>query len=112
MGIGGGTMGVPAQTLCGVPIHRAVGTASAFGAIISVPGAIGALISGWGVQGLPPFSFGYVNLMGFAIIAPVAFFTAPLGAHLAHMSDRNRLRKMFAFFVAITAAKMLWEVLS
>ena len=64
------------------------------------------------MHGLPPYSYGYVNLMGFAIIAPVAFFAAPLGAHFAHMTDRDRLRKMFAFFVAITAAKMLWEALS
>ena len=62
MGIGGGTVGVPAMTLCGVPIHRAVGTASAFGAIISIPGAIGAAIAGWGVAGLPPYSLGYVEL--------------------------------------------------
>ena len=112
MGIGGGTVGVPAMTLCGMPIHRAVGTASAFGAIISIPGAIGAVIAGWGVAGLPPYSLGYANLLGFLLIAPVAFFTAPAGAAIAHMADRNRLRKMFALFVAITAAKMLWDVLA
>ena len=112
MGIGGGTVGVPCMTLCGVPIHRAVGTASAFGAIISVPGAIGAIIAGWGVHGLPPYSLGYANLMGFLIVAPVAFFTAPFGASIAHMSDTGRLRKMFALFVAITAAKMLWDALA
>src|SRR2546421_139798 len=44
MGIGGGVVGVPVMTLCGVPIHRAVGTASAFGMIISVPGAIAAML--------------------------------------------------------------------
>lgn len=112
MGIGGGTVGVPAMTLCGVPIHRAVGTASAFGAIISVPGAIGAAIAGWGVAGLPPYSLGYANLMGFLLIAPAAFFAAPAGAAIAHMVDKNRLRKMFALFVAITAAKMLWDALA
>ena len=97
------------MTLCGMPIHRAVGTASAFGAIISVPGAIGAVIAGWGVAGLPPYSLGYANLLGFLLIAPVAFFTAPAGAAIAHMADKNRLRKIFALFIAITAAKMLWD---
>ncbi|MGC9952757.1 MAG: sulfite exporter TauE/SafE family protein [Rhizomicrobium sp.] len=111
MGIGGGTVGVPAMTLCGVPIHRAVGTASAFGAIISIPGAIGAAIAGYGAQGLLPYSLGYANLLGFLLIAPVAFFTAPAGAAIAHMADRSRLRKMFALFVAVTAAKMLWDAL-
>jgi uncharacterized protein len=111
MGIGGGTVGVPGMTLCGVPIHRAVGTASAFGAIISVPGTIGAVLTGWGAHGVPPYSYGYVNLLGFAIIAPVAFFMAPYGASIAHMADTGRLRKMFALFVAITAVKMLWDAI-
>jgi uncharacterized protein len=110
MGIGGGMTGVPAQTLCGVPVHRAVGTASAFGTIISVPGAIGAAIAGWGLHGLPPYSYGYVNLVAFAIVAPAAFFVAPFGASIAHMADTTRLRRVFALFVAVTAAKMLWDV--
>jgi uncharacterized membrane protein YfcA len=109
MGIGGGTVGVPTMTLCGYPIHRAVGTASAFGAIISVPGTIGAILAGWYAQGLPPYSLGYVNLLGVLLIAPGAFFAAPAGAHLAHMTDTNRLRIVFALFIAITAARMLWD---
>jgi len=47
MGIGGGTRGRAGDDIVRVPIHRAVGTASAFGAIISVPGTIGAMIAGW-----------------------------------------------------------------
>jgi uncharacterized membrane protein YfcA len=112
MGIGGGTVGVPTLTLCGYPIHRAVGTASAFGAIISVPGTIGAILAGWYAGGLPPYSLGYVNLLGFLLIAPVSFFMAPAGAHLAHLTDKNRLRMVFALFIAITAARMLWDALA
>ncbi|HEX3653988.1 MAG TPA: sulfite exporter TauE/SafE family protein [Rhizomicrobium sp.] len=112
MGIGGGTVGVPTLTLCGYPIHRAVGTASAFGAIISVPGTIGAILAGWYAQGLPPYSLGYVNVLGFLLIAPASFLMAPAGAHLAHMTDTNRLRIVFALFIAITAARMLWDALS
>jgi len=112
MGIGGGTVGVPALTLCGYPIHRAVGTASAFGAIISVPGTIAAVLAGWYAQGLPPYSLGYVNLLGVLLIAPGSFFAAPAGAHLAHMTDTKRLRIVFALFIAITAARMLWDALA
>jgi len=111
MGIGGGIIGVPSMTLCGMPIHRAVGTASAFGVIIAVPGAIGAVIAGWGAERLPAFSYGYVNLLAFAVVAPVTFVVAPLGARFAHMADRRRLARMFALFVAVTALKMLWDVL-
>jgi uncharacterized membrane protein YfcA len=111
MGIGGGTVGVPAMTLCGVPIHRAVGTASAFGLIISIPGTIGAVFAGWHAHGLPPYSLGYVNLVGFALIAPASYFMAPVGAHFAHEMDRKKLRVTFAFFIALTAARMIWDAL-
>jgi len=108
MGIGGGAVGVPVMTLCGVPIHRAVGTASAFGALISVPGTAVAIMTGWQAHALPPWSLGYVNLPGFALIAPTSFFAAPFGAEIAHMVDRRRLRKIFALFIAIISASMLW----
>jgi uncharacterized membrane protein YfcA len=112
MGIGGGTIGVPVMTLFGVPIHRAVGTASAFGVIISIPGTIGSIVTGWGVHGLPAWSLGYVNLLGFLLIAPVSFFAAPFGAQLAHEMDRKKLRAIFALFVAVTAARMLYDALA
>ena len=111
MGIGGGTVGVPAMTLCGVPIHRAVGTASAFGVIISIPGTLGMIAAGWHAHGLPPYSLGYVNLLGFVLIAPASYFMAPVGAYLAHEMDRKRLRVAFAFFIAVTAGRMLWDAL-
>jgi uncharacterized membrane protein YfcA len=112
MGIGGGTVGVPAMTLCGVPIHRAVGTASAFGVVISIPGALAAMIAGSRAGALPPYSLGYVNLLGFLLIAPISFFMAPAGAAVAHMTDKNRLRLVFAIFIALTAARMLWDALA
>lgn len=112
MGIGGGTIGVPVMTLFGVPIHRAVGTASAFGVIISIPGTIGAILSGWSAPGLPPYSLGFVNLLGFVLIAPVSYFAAPLGARIAHMTDRKKLRAIFALFIAVTAARMLYDALA
>ena len=112
MGIGGGTIGVPVMTLFGMPIHRAVGTASAFGVIISIPGTIGAIVSGWGIHGLPAWSLGYVNLLGFLLIAPVSFFAAPFGAHIAHEMDRRKLRAVFALFISVTAARMLYDALA
>lgn len=112
MGIGGGTVGVPAMTLCGVPIHRAVGTASAFGALISIPGTIVNLMTGLGVARLPPYSIGYVNLLGFVLIAPASYFVAPFGASIAHMTDRRRLRMVFALFIAITGGRMIYDALT
>jgi uncharacterized membrane protein YfcA len=112
MGIGGRTIGAPAMTLFGMRVQRAAGTAPALCAIISIAGAIGAVITGWGLQRLPAYSYGYVNLLAFAVVAPVMFVVAPLSAHFAPLTDRTRLRRTFALFVAITAAKLLWDALA
>ena len=46
VGIGGGTISVPLLTLYNYPVHRAVGTASAIGLIISLPAVIAMLLLG------------------------------------------------------------------
>lgn len=110
MGIGGGTLSVPLLSLYNVPIRKAVGTASAIGIIIAVPGSIGFILSGLGNPHLPAFSLGYANFLGFLLIVPATMLTAPLGARLAHSIDPKLLRKAFAFFLFLTAVKMLYSV--
>ena len=112
MGIGGGTLSVPLMTLFGVPIHRAVGTAAGLGMVIAIPGVIGFMVGGWNATGLPPASIGYVNWLGFLLIVPATVLAVPLGAHLAHSLDPQPLRRVFAAFLALTAARMLWDVFS
>jgi len=111
MGIGGGTLSVPILSLCSFPIRRAVGTAAAFGLIIAVPGAFGFAINGASAVGRPPASLGYVNLLGWLLISGTSILTAPYGARLAHAIAPERLRKAFAFFLAVTAVRMGWSVM-
>jgi len=106
MGLGGGTLGVPLLSLFGLPIHRAVGTAAGLGLVIGVPGAISFAVSGWGAAGLPPFSLGYVNLLGFVLIVPATWLAAPVGARLAHRAPQRTLRRLFALFLVITSLRM------
>jgi uncharacterized membrane protein YfcA len=108
MGIGGGTFGVTIMTLFGAAIHRAVATAAGFGLIIAVPGTIGMIVSGWNAQGLPPFSLGYVSLIGLALIVPATIISAPWGVALAHSLSRRALRLAFGTFLCLTAARMAW----
>lgn len=110
MGIGGGTLGVPLLTLFGLPIHRAVGTAAAFGTLVSVPATIGFVIGGMDVAGRPPFSLGYINLVGVLLIVPASVLAVPWGARLAHAMSQRSLRRAFALFLGVTAARMLRDV--
>lgn len=107
MGVGGGGIGVPILTACGVDMRRAVGSAASFGPIIALPGAIAFAWGGWGDPALPPFSLGYVSLAGVALIIPASMAFANLGAWLAHRADPHRLRQIFALFLAVAAIRML-----
>ena len=110
MGIGGGTFTVPTLVMCNYPVHKAVGTASAVGLIIAVPGTIGFVINGFGAEGLPAFSFGFVNLLGFFFLVPMTVIMAPIGARLAHGMNQRWLRRAFALFLAITSIRMFTEL--
>lgn len=110
MGIGGGTLGVPLLTYLGLVAQRAVATASGFGLIISIPGAIGFIVTGWSAANLPPASLGYVNFIGFALITPMTVLSAPLGVAIAHALPKQRLKQAFALFLAITAVRMILDI--
>lgn len=107
MGIGGGTMMTPILTLCGAPIKRAVGTAAAVGLIIGVPGTIVLIAGSVGEPGELPWSLGHVSLIGFVLLAPLQTLMAPYGAALAHRISTKALKRAFALFLALTAARML-----
>jgi uncharacterized membrane protein YfcA len=112
MGIGGGAFGATLMTLCGRPIHQAVATASGFGAAIAAPAALGYVITGWGREGLPPWSLGFVNMPGFVLLAVLTAVTAPVGAALAHRLPQKQLKQAFAVFLALVALNMLREAIS
>jgi len=107
MGIGGGTLSVPILSAFGCPIRRAVGTAAAIGLVIAVPGTVGFAIGGAEVAGRPPYSLGYVNLAGFALIVPATMVAAPWGARIAHAIRPRALRIAFAIFLALTSLRMI-----
>jgi uncharacterized membrane protein YfcA len=111
MGIGGGTFNVAVMTLCNQPIHRAIGTASLFGLLISIPGTLGFVIAGYGVEILPRGSFGFVNWIGFLLIIPGTVLAAPWGAKIAHALDKKRLSQVFALFLIIVAVRMIYRAL-
>ena len=112
MGVGGGTFSVMTLTLFNQPIHRAVGTAALFGLVISLPGTIGFVITGFNDARVPVGNLGYVSLIGFALIAPASVLTAPLGARIAHAFSARRLSLMFGAFLIVAAGRLFYRALS
>jgi uncharacterized membrane protein YfcA len=111
MGVGAGTLGVPALVALSVPIHKAIGTAAALGLFIAVPATLGLAFSGFNIPNRPPMSIGYVNLIAFFIMFPLTVFFAPVGVKLAHRINQRALKIIFGIFLIITSIKMLSSII-
>jgi uncharacterized membrane protein YfcA len=112
VGAGGGFISVPFMVWCNVAMHNAVATSAALGFPIAVANVAGYVVSGVGVQGLPPGSLGYLWLPALAIIAACSVLTAPMGAKMAHALPVDRLKKVFAVILYMLSAYMLHKGLS
>ena len=111
IGIGGGNLSVPIMNYMGIDVRRAIGTSSALGIVIAIPGSIGFMISGYSLPGLPVYSLGYVNFLFAILIVPMTFLFVPLGVKLAHIIPRNQLQRIFSLLLVITAIKMFWDLI-
>lgn len=107
MGVGGGSLTVPTLSAFGASIHTAVGTSSALGVMLAIPGAIGFLISGLGAQETPLGSIGFINVPSLVLIGAMAALTAPLGVALAHRLNERLLRGVFAVFLITIGLRMI-----
>lgn len=110
MGIGGGAIGVMVMTLAGRAMHQAIATAAGFGVAVAATGVAGFILSGLGVEGLPPGSVGYVNIPSFAAMAVMAGLAAPLGARAAHRLNAQLLSRVFGVYVLLAAAALTWDI--
>jgi uncharacterized membrane protein YfcA len=108
MGVSGGSISNMIQTLYGKSMHNAVATSSGLGVPITIAGTVGLMIAGWPKMTLlPPFSIGYVSLLGVIIVAPVSSYTASYGALLAHRLSKRQLEIGFGLFLLLVSARFV-----
>jgi uncharacterized protein len=107
MGIGGGLVANVALSLYRFPIHAVVATASGVGLFVSIPGALGYVVSGWDHPGLPPLSLGYVSLIGFALLTPLSLLTVRYGVNLAHHMEKRQMEVALALYLILISARFL-----
>lgn len=113
-GIGGGTLTVPFLSKYGLKIQHAVGTSAACGLPIAVAGAIGFLIFGQFADqsvknALPNGVWGFLHIYAFICVSLASFFTARIGAKLAHKLPAATLKKAFAVLLLIVGLKLVWD---
>jgi uncharacterized membrane protein YfcA len=111
MGIGGGAITNLLLTLHGIPIHRAISTAAGVGVLIALPGTLGYIYAGWGREGLPPGSTGFVSWLTFAATIPTSILTTGFGVKLAHRLPKRTLELAFGLFLVVVSARFLFDLL-
>jgi len=112
VGAGGGFVSVPFMTRCNVVIHQAVATSAALGFPIALANAIGYMVAGWSVSGLPTGALGYVFVPALLTIALASVLMAPLGVRAAHALPVKTLKRVFALILYALAGLMLYKGLS
>ena len=107
IGIGGSIVNIPVMAYMGIGIQQAIGTGSALGLMVALPGTIGYIVSGYPhIADLPPLSFGYINLIALAAIIPTSILLAPLGVKASHSLPKHLLRRIFAVVLALVSLRM------
>jgi len=111
LGIGGGTLTVPYLIWHRIDVRQAVGTSAACGLPIALVGALGFVVLGWSQADLPAGTSGYLYWPAVIAISVTSVLGAPMGAWLAHRLQRQRLKSIFAGFVAVLGVFMIGKSL-
>jgi uncharacterized membrane protein YfcA len=108
IGIGGGVLMIPIMVFfLRFKMHQAVGTSTALMIFTAVGGSFSYLINGLGVQGLPPYSTGYLNWLQWILLAGCSVPLAIVGAKTAHLLPAKQLKYIFIAVMLYMGLKMI-----
>ncbi len=108
VGVSGGSVSNAVLTLYGQPMQRAVATSAGIGVPITIAGTVGYMLAGWShMAQLPPLSIGFVSVIGFVLMAPVASYSASYGVRLAHWLPRRKLEIAFGIFLILVGLRFI-----
>ncbi|RLB28845.1 MAG: sulfite exporter TauE/SafE family protein [Deltaproteobacteria bacterium] len=108
IGIGGGVLMIPIMVyFLRFKMHQAVGTSTALMIFTALGGSLSFLINGLGVQGLPPYSTGYLNWLQWILLAGCSIPMAIVGAKTAHILPAKQLKYIFIAVMFYMGLKMI-----
>lgn len=109
--IGGGSLTVPYLIWQNVDLKKAIATSAAIGFPLSIAGTLGYILNGMMRTSNTEMMLGFVYLPAVVLISMMSYFTAPLGAKMAHRLPVGKLKKIFAVLLMVLSLKMLSSVL-
>ena len=108
IGIGGGVLMIPIMVyFLKFKMHQAVGTSTALMIFTAIGGALSFWLNGLGVQGLPPYSTGYLNWLQWILLAGCSIPMAIVGAKTAHLLPGKQLKYLFILVMFYMGLKMI-----
>lgn len=107
IGIGGGVLMIPIMVyFLKFRMHQAVGTSTALMIFTAFGGSLSFLINGLGIQGLPPYSTGYLNWLQWVLLSASSVPLAIVGAKTAHLLPAKQLKYIFIAVMFYMGLKM------
>jgi uncharacterized protein len=110
-GIGGGTLFTPYFRAAGMEPKLAIGTSAAIGLPVSLAGAFAYAWEGRNVP-LGYWTLGYINLPALAALVAGALVTVRIGVAVAHWLPSRVLAGLFAVFLVVNGAHLLYSALT
>lgn len=106
-GVAIGLMMVPLLHHYGIKLKVAMHVSLISAVLYTFFGAVGYIIEGWDVIGLPQWSFGYVYLPAFICVSIGVVVTAPVLAKVSIKMDANKLKMFFALFLCVAGLNLI-----
>ncbi|RKL53099.1 sulfite exporter TauE/SafE family protein [Candidatus Liberibacter asiaticus] len=103
LGVGGGIFTNLLMLFYGASIYKATATSAGVSALIAFPALLVRIYSGWGLNGLPPWSLGFVNIGAVLIILPISILITPLATKLSYMIGKKYLTIGFSMIMFTTS---------
>lgn len=107
IGIGGGVVLIPVMIyVLHFKILNAIGTSTALMVFSAFGGTIAYIMNGLSAAGLPEYSFGYVNLLQWVLLAVPGIIMAQSGVRVAHKLPAKQLKYVFIAVMIYMGLKM------
>jgi uncharacterized membrane protein YfcA len=108
IGLGGGIIMVPVMVMAlRFKMHHAVGTSTAMMMFTSLAGAIGYMVNGLSVSGIPSPHIGYIHIWSWLCLAGTSVAMAQIGAMTAHKLPAKQLKWIFIAVMFYMGLKMI-----
>lgn len=107
LGLGGGVLLVPFLLWLGLSMPQASGTSVVCALPTACLGGITAVIVGWKLPDLPPYSLGFVQWQSALLVGSASLLGAPIGVKMVYRLPEPIVKRIFGGLLLVITWRML-----